>query len=382
MAQLLTCYDDWAKARNRSQQTDIIFLDLSKAFDSVPHERLLLKLQRHGIDGSLLLWIRNFLTNRKQRVVLRGTCSDWSSVISGVPQGTILGPILFIIYINDISSNITSTVKIYADDTKIYRTVNEPEDTSALQLDLNRLSDWAIKWQLCFNPEKCEVMRVTHNRDRTKPTYSLGAQLKSVESAKDLGVTISYDLSWSKHVSHIVSKANKVLGVIKRSIGNDNQHVFSSLYKSLVRPILEYAAPVWSPYLTKDMESLEKVQRRASRLALKQKRGEMSYEDRCRLLNWQSLEKRRKFLSLVQCYKIVFGIDSLPFSEFFEFTKCNRTRANDDYKLYLKLATPNSYKYSFFVRILKEWNDLPKNVVHAGSLTLFRERLKAYMIFN
>ena len=155
LAQLLTCYNDCAKARNRSQQTDIIFLDLSKAFDSVSPKRLLLKLQRRGIDGSLLLWIRNFLTNRRQRVVLRSNCSDWSPVISGAPQGTILGPILCIIHINDISTNITSTFKIYADDTKIYRTINEPDkDTSALQLDLNRLSDGANKWQLRFNPEK------------------------------------------------------------------------------------------------------------------------------------------------------------------------------------------------------------------------------------
>ena len=139
LAQLLTCYNDQAKARNRSQQTDIIFLDLSKAFDSVPHERLLLKLQRHGIDGSLLLWIRNFLTNRRKGVVLRGNCSDQSPVISGVSQGTILGSILLVIYINDISTNITSIVKIYADDTKIYRTINEPDkDIPALQLDLNR----------------------------------------------------------------------------------------------------------------------------------------------------------------------------------------------------------------------------------------------------
>ena len=208
-----------AKARNLSQQTDIVFLDLSKAFDSVPHERLLLKLQRHGIDGSLLLWIRNFLTNRRQRVVLRVNCSDWSPVISGEPQGKILGPILFIIYINDISTNITLTVKIYADESKIYRTINKlDKDIPALQLDLNRLSDWANKWQLRFNPKKCEVLRATHSRDGSKPRYSLVVQLKSVESVEDLGVTINYDLSWGKHISYIVNKANEVLGVIKRSL--------------------------------------------------------------------------------------------------------------------------------------------------------------------
>ena len=262
----------------------------------------------------------------------------------------------------------------------IYQTINEPDkDIPALQLDLNRLSDWANKWQLRFNPEKCEVMCATHSRDGSRPSYSLGVQLKSVESVKDLGVTINYDLSWGKHVSYIVNKANKVLGVIKRSLGSDNRYAFSCHFKSLVGPILEYAAPVWSPHQKKDMESLEKVQRRASRLALKQMRGEMSYEDRCRLLNWQTLEKRREFLSLVQCYKIVFGIDSLPFSDFFELTKCYRTRPNHDYKLYVKVAILNCYKYSFFVRIVNAWNNLPRDVVHVGSLTLFRNRLKIYM---
>ena len=143
------------------------------------------------------------------------------------------------------STKITSTVKIYADDTKIYCTINEPEkDIPALQLDLNRLSDWANKWQSCFNPEKCEVMHATHSRDRSKPSYSLGVQLNSVECVEDLGVTINYDLSWGKHISYIVNKANKVLGVIKQSLRNDNRYAFSCLFKSLVRPIL----PVWSPY--------------------------------------------------------------------------------------------------------------------------------------
>jgi hypothetical protein len=143
LTQLLSCYDDWATSRNKSKPTDVILLDFSKAFDSVPHERLLLKLERYGIDGSLLLWFRNFLTNRSQRVVIHGTCSKWSAVRSGVPQGTILGPIMFPIYVNDISDDITSTVKLYADDTKIYREIKEADaDVPALQLDLNRIDEW------------------------------------------------------------------------------------------------------------------------------------------------------------------------------------------------------------------------------------------------
>ena len=249
----------------------------------------------------------------------------------------------------------------------------------ALLHDLDRLGTWANKWQMHFNPDKCEVMRITHRKDKTKPIYSLGGHFRPVENTKDLGVTISSDLSWGKHVFATVNKANMVLGIIKRSIGTNNQGVFSLLYKSLVRPILEYAAPVWSPYLIKDIAALEKVQRRASRLALRQKRGEMSYEHRCSLLKWQSLEKRREFLSLVQCYKIVFGIDHLSFPDFFEFANSTRTRANHDYKLYLRRAVCNCYKYSFFVRIVGKWNDLPGHIVHAESLSVFRNRLKIYL---
>ena len=205
-----------------------------------------------------------------------------------------------------------------------------------------------------FYPDKCEVTRITHRKDKTKPIYSLGGQFRSVENTKDLGVTISSDLSWGMHVFAMVNKANMVLGIIKRSIGTKNKDAFSQLYKSLVRPILEYAAPVWSPYLIKDIVALEEVHRRTSRLALRQKRGEMSYEQRCSLLKWQTLGRRREFLSLVQCYKIVFGIEHLYFLDFFEFANSTRTRANHDYKLYLKRAVCNCYKYSFFTRIVRK----------------------------
>ena len=191
----------------------------------------------------------------------------------------------------------TSTVKIYA---KIYRTISSPDvEIPALQCDLDRLGIWANKLQMHFNPDKCEIMRITHRMDKTKPIYTLGGQSRSVRNTKDLGVTISSDLSWGMHVFATVNKANMILGIIKRSIGTSSQDAFSQLYKSLVRPIFEYAAAVWSPHLVKDIVALEKVQRRASRLA---KCGEMSYEQRCNLLKWQTLERRREFLSLVQCY--------------------------------------------------------------------------------
>ena len=151
----------------------------------MPHDRLLLKLKCHGIEGSLLRWFRSFLTDRKQRVVVRGIHSSWSCVTSGVPQGTILGPLLFLIYVNDISSNISSTLRMFADDTKVYRELsNMARGSEALQFDVDQLQSWASKWQLRFNPDKCEGLRITHKRDLSLPTYSLGASLKSVKCVK------------------------------------------------------------------------------------------------------------------------------------------------------------------------------------------------------
>ena len=279
VTQLLSSLNDWAKSRNLSRPTDVVFLDLAKAFDRVPHERLLLKLKSNGIDGCLHAWLRpHFLTctGRRQRVILRGTRSNWSSVTSGTPQGTVLGPLLFFIYINDITNGASSTVKLYADDTKIYcQIVDSIKDRQLLQMDLSNLMEWARKWQLRFNADKCESMRITHTRSITQ--YMLDKPLKDVKSFKDIGITISKDLSWDNHISITVNKANNLLGLIKRSVGTTNVNVFSTLYLSLVRPILEYAVPVWCPYLVKDIRALESIQRRASRLALNQHKGEMPY---------------------------------------------------------------------------------------------------------
>ena len=188
-----------------------------------------------------------------------GSHSSWTLVKSGVPQGTILGPILFIMYVNDISTGVSSTMKLYADDTKLYREIESiPNDTHGLQSDLFRLTDWCKTWQ--FNPDECEIMRIIHKQDKSKESYTLDPNselLKSVRNIKDLANTISYDLSWSDHIHEVVNKPKKVLGVIKRVLGSNSVNEFSLLYKSLVRPIRD-SAPVWCPLLVKDIVSLEK----------------------------------------------------------------------------------------------------------------------------
>ena len=188
--------------------------------------------------------------------------SDWSPVISGVPQGAILGPVMFLIYVNNIPDIITSTAKLFADDTKIYRQINNVEDSIALQIDLTTLDLWADRWQTKFNPTKCEVLRISHNKDKRSTRYNIsGTALRNVSNYKDLGVNMPSDLKWSKHVEEIVHKANRVLGLLKRTVGGKNEDIFFKFVQNLVRPILEYACPLWSPHLAKDIHEIETVKR-------------------------------------------------------------------------------------------------------------------------
>ena len=208
-------------------------------------------------------------------------------------------------------------------------------------------------------------MRITHKQDKSKhPYYMWNAELKSVDSCKDLGVYVSRDLSWSHHVDEIVNKANKVAGLLKRAVGSKNRKIFSMLCKSLVRLISEYACPVLSPYLVKDKLAIEKVQRRAWRVALGQKLREMSYEERCILLNWNALQHRKRIPICSGMLKdsVLSGLNGLDFNDYFEYCTSKNTRANHPYKIQTKLAKVIFFKYSFFGRIVKDWNNLPNHL--------------------
>jgi hypothetical protein len=244
---------------------DIVYLDFQKAFDKVPHERLMAKLQAHGIEGKLMSWIRDWLNNRIQRVTLDGMSSQWNSVISGVPQGSVLGPLLFILYINDLDIGIKSKISKFADDTKIAGRVGTIEEQEQIQMDLDRLTEWAEKWQMSFNVDKCAVMHV--GKANMSADYSMsGSPLKKCTDMKDLGVTMTNNLKPSKHCLEAVKIANLWLGLIARNIEFKSKKVIIMLYNSFVRPHLEYAVQFWSPQLAKDIALLERVQRRVTKL--------------------------------------------------------------------------------------------------------------------
>lgn len=217
--QLVQTLDSITKSIANNKQVDIVLLDFSKAFDKVPHTRLLHKLEHYGIRDNTLNWIGSFLHDRQQLVLLEGEKSSTATVDSGVPQGTVLGPLLFLIYINDLPDNIKSNVKLFADDCLLYREIHTESDTHKLQKDLDTLQTWEQTWQMKFNADKCFVIRAGTKRNTIDKNYTIHNQtLESVPHSKYLGVTISKDLAWKTHINNITNKANKTLGYIRRNL--------------------------------------------------------------------------------------------------------------------------------------------------------------------
>ena len=230
LTNLLEFLEDVTLAVDEGKPVDVIYLDFAKAFDKVPHVRLCCKLQSHGVGGKVANWIENWLCNRKQRVVIRGACSNWSSVTSGVPQGSVLGPVLFLIYINDIDTGINSKIKKFADDTKVYRCIATEQDKNELQADLDTLLNWSTTWQMKFNIDKCKVMHI--GLKNQKHNYIMSeSPLAAVAQEKDIGVIVHESLKPASQCVEAVKKANKTLGLIKRSFSFKSKDIIVSLYK-------------------------------------------------------------------------------------------------------------------------------------------------------
>ena len=303
--QLLHVLHIWSDILDQGGSLDAVYCDFMKAFDKVPHKRLAHKVEKYGITGNIIGWIKSFLSERTQRVIIKSAESNPAPVTSGIPQGSVLGPILFVLYINDMPEVIDkdSFLYLFADDTKVFRQIQSEEDIVQLQADVNSLVNWSKTWLLRFHPDKCISMSFGTRQGNDNHIYEMENQHLAYSSCeKDLGVHIDDKLNFDKHINTIVNKANRILGIARKTFDHMDVNIFSSIFKGLVRPHLEYAAPVWSPHLVRQKELLENVQKRATKLV--PGLSELSYPDRLRKLNLPTLAYRRVRGDMIQVYKM------------------------------------------------------------------------------
>ena len=332
-----------------------------------------------GIDDTVLRWITNFLAEREQRVMIQGCQSRWRRVWSGVPQGSVLGPTLFLIYIDDLLEGLNSSGKLFADDAKVYRRIRSPSDMTVLQNDIHQLQLWTQKWLLSFNEDKCKVMHFGAKNPAN--TYFMGeTTLTTTVKEEDLGVLITPDLKVSEQVTRAAAAANSMLGRIRKTFTYMDKTMFLPIYKTLVRPHMEYAIQVWSPFLQKDIIKLEKVQQRATKLV--PGLADLSYPERLARLHLTTLEERRTRGDMIEVYKLIHGIDKVNAGEDFLKleTDINRERTHGHP---LKLQKPRHRLHRrnqfFSTRVVDKWNQLPEHVVLSKNVNTFKGRYDKHM---
>lgn len=369
--QLLEVMEIWTKWLDLGLPWDVIYTDFSKAFDSVPHQRLLNKVHAYGIRGKIYNWIKDFLAERHQRVVIGNDKSSWKPVTSGIPQGSVLGPILFTIFINDMPDVVKSFMKLFADDAKLFRAIESMEDIEMIQDDINKLSDWSFKWQLPLNIIKCKAIH--YGKKNPNSSYSMNnSALNTDTTEKDVGVTFDESLEFRLHIKNMIAKANSRVGLIKRSFSKLNIKTFKLVYKSLVRPILEYCSVIWSPIYKGDINEIEKVQRRATKIVSSIRN--LSYPKRLKALDIPTLVYRRQRTDMLQVFRIINNDDKIDTETFFEYNT-TATRGHP-FQLFKPRCNSAIRLNSFSHRVIEPWNKLDEKVVTCKKLNPFKNALK------
>ena len=379
--QLVLTVDDLSRALDQGKQIDCILLDFAKAFDKVSHRSLMTKLENYGIAGQNLLWIQDFLHSRSQVVVVEGEESERAAVTSGVPQGSVLGPALFLVYINDLPEKLHSTPRLFADDTLLYRIIDSPADCDLLQEDLLTLEKWESDWSMEFAAEKCMVLRVTRKRpwNRIIRNYKIHNHvLDSVNSAKYLGVTLDSTLSFKAHIQDITKTAHSTRQFLQRNISGCNRATKDLCYKTYVRPTVEYAASAWDPHRGNDsqVKMLDSVQKKAARFICNDWRRKSSISAMLTSLGWASLQERRARARVCLLHKATYGLAAIPMSLFHLQTAVVSTRGAQA-KFVLPHCRTLSYQSTFVPAVVTFWNILPAEVAAICEPDLFRTQICA-----
>jgi hypothetical protein len=378
--QLISITDNIHNALEAGKEVCMVFLDVSKAFDRVWHQGLLHKLTCLGIEGPLLNWIRNYLADRKIRVVINGQTTDWINTNAGVPQGSILGPLLFLVFINDIVNNIESNIHLFADDTSLMDIIDDHiQSYEKINRDLQRLSTWASTWLVTFNAAKTVFLQVSRKINQApKPILTLdGVIIKEVSTHKHLGLIFNRTLNWSDHIDSLVTKAGRCIGLLRRINRDVPRECLEILYKSMVRPILEYCDTIYDGSTDTTLKRLESTQRQAA-LTCTNAYKHTHHETLLEELSWAPLSLRRKHHRLNLMYKIQHEISPDYLSNL--CPPLTRERTPYDLRTGMNITAPSqrttTYQKSFFPQTINDWNLLPLNIREIATIHTFKETLK------
>ena len=327
------------------------------------HAGLLLKLKTAGVAGSVLTWFKSYLSDRRQRVVLPGVNSNWTFIRAAVPQGSILGPLLFLLYINDIVSEIGSNIRLFADDTSLFIVVDNPVTAAGqLNIDLQKISQWATTWLVSFNPTKTEAMLFSRklNRPHHPPIFMQNHQITEVDSHKHLGLYLSNDCTWHKHINYITEKAWTRINIMRRLKFKLDRKSLEQIYLVFIRPLLEYGDIIWDKCLQSEKQELEKIQIEAARIATGATKL-VSIAALYKEIGWDSLDERRRKHKLTLFYKMTNALAPLYLSSLVPQTVSNASRYNlrNSHDLQTVEARSSLFYNSFLPSAVRAWNSLP-----------------------
>jgi hypothetical protein len=375
--QLLFITNNIHKALEAGKEVCMVFLDVSKAFDRVWHSGVLNKLRCMGIEGRLFDWLCDYLSDRKIRVVINGQKSEWLRPNAGVPQGSILGPLLFLVFINDITNNIESNINLFADDTSLMEIIeNYVESYAKLNRDLDRLSTWSNKWLVTFNATKTVYLKITRKTNPTpNPILRLnGEVIKEALTHKHLGLTFNQTLTWSDHIKLLSTKAAQCVGLLRRICRDVPRECLEILYKYMIRPLLEYGDVIFDGSADTHIKKLEEVQRQAALActgAYRHTKSDILLDE----LGWPPLALRRKNHRMSQMYKIQMGLAPTYLTN--ECPPLTKDRTTYNLRSGMNISSPqtrtSTYQKSYFPQSIKEWNGLDPNLKKSKSIDAFKD---------
>lgn len=380
--QLLHTYHTFCEAVDSGKEIRVVFCDISKAFDRVWHKGLLYKLSRIGFSEQIIKWFSSYLSNRRQCVVLCGTTSAWAPVHAGVPQGSILGPLLFLIFINDIVKDIYCSIRLFADDTSLYVIVDNPRNAAlALNFDLDTISKWASDWLVDFNPNKTVSLLISKKQTAqvTHPPLKMNNIIISeTPSHKHLGITFSNTCNWTEHIERISQSAWTRLNLLRALKFKISRKALEKIYITFIRPLLEYSDAVWDNCSTECKTQLDSIHNEAARIVSGATKL-CSIQRMFAELGWETLQERRNKHKLVIFYKIINGLAPNYLSELLpplvmENNPYNLRNSNDIQSI---RARTNLFFNSFFPSTIRAWNSLPEDTKTANSVAAFKYRLNS-----